>query len=67
MLRISVIVMSSLPNFESWWPCSEFDKYDMREWKGDILYVADCEGQGHITRIIEPITAAVISGVDHNN
>jgi hypothetical protein len=29
--------------------------------KGDVLYVTDCDGQGHITRIIEPMTAIVVS------
>ncbi|MDF1796034.1 MAG: hypothetical protein P1U63_05810 [Coxiellaceae bacterium] len=28
--------------------------------KGDVLLVEDCDGQGHITRIIEPMTAVVV-------
>jgi quercetin dioxygenase-like cupin family protein len=28
--------------------------------KGDVLLVEDCEGQGHITRIIEEMTAIVV-------
>lgn len=32
--------------------------------KGDILYVADCDGQGHISRFLEPMIAVVISSDD---
>ena len=78
-----LVIWPTIENFELRWvnpPRKQFIIYlsgiveieigsgEKRQFKkGDVLYAADCEGQGHITRIIEPMTAAVISSTDQDN